>query len=138
MIDPAIRRAVRRALFVAPLLCLVSLFCAADIVSAMVVGDQVELKGTHQAGIPLPKELRGTNNFQRVPDGTKATVIEVAPDGRWVKLSLPNGRTGLVSPRYVSSESAAFHHLVLLLRERNLSASRKVLSSASLTAIPSP
>jgi hypothetical protein len=47
MIDPAIRRAVRCASFVAPLLCLVSLFCAAGIVSAMLVGDQVELKASH-------------------------------------------------------------------------------------------
>ena len=82
MIDPAIRRAVRCASFVAPLLCLVSLICAAGIVSAMVVCDQVELKATHQAGVPLHHEPRGTNDFQRVPDGTKATVIEVAPDGR--------------------------------------------------------
>src|SRR5919106_1292636 len=43
-----------------------------------------------------------SNDFQRVPDGTKATVIEVAPDGRWLKLSLPDGRTGLVTSRYVS------------------------------------
>jgi hypothetical protein len=32
--------------------------------------------------VPLHQELRGTNDFQRVPDGTRATVIEVAQDGR--------------------------------------------------------
>jgi len=72
----------------------VSLFCAATFVFAAAVGDQVELRGTYQSGIPLHSEPRGTNDFQQVPDGTKATVLEVAPDGRWVKLSLPDGRTG--------------------------------------------
>jgi hypothetical protein len=67
------------------------------------VGDQVELNATRQAGVPLHKEPRGTNDFQRVPDGTKATVIDVAQDGRWMKLSLPAGRIGWVSPRYVGS-----------------------------------
>jgi micrococcal nuclease len=38
-----------------------------------------------------------------VPDGTRATVIEVAPDGRWVILSLPDGRTGWVTSCSVSS-----------------------------------
>jgi endonuclease YncB( thermonuclease family) len=70
---------------------------------AAAVGDQVELKATHEAGVPLHKEPRGTHDVQRVPDGTKATVLEVAPDGHWVKLSLPDGRTGWVTARYVSS-----------------------------------
>jgi micrococcal nuclease len=34
-------------------------------------------------------------------------VTEVAHDGRWVKLSLPDGRTGWVTSRYVSSASAS-------------------------------
>ena len=82
MIDRGIRSAVRCPLFIVLPLCLVSLFCAATFVFAAVVGDQVELKGTHQAGIPLHQEPRGTNDFQRVPDGTKATVLEVAQEGR--------------------------------------------------------
>jgi micrococcal nuclease len=61
----------------------------------------VELKATHQAGVPLHKEPRGTNDFQRVPDGTGTMVLEVAQDGRWLKLSLPDGRTGWVTSRYV-------------------------------------
>jgi hypothetical protein len=65
-----------------------TLLCAVGNTFAAVVGDQIELKATHQAGVPLHQEPRGTNDFQRVPDGTRATVIEVAPDGRWVKLSL--------------------------------------------------
>jgi hypothetical protein len=67
----------------------------------------VGLKATHQAGVPLHAEPRGTNDFQRVPDGTKSTVIDVAQEGRWVKLSLPDGRTGWVTSRYVSSASAS-------------------------------
>jgi hypothetical protein len=58
------------------------------------IGDQVELNATHQAGVPFHQEPRATSGFQRVPDGTKATVMDVAPDGRWVNLSLPDGRTG--------------------------------------------
>jgi hypothetical protein len=94
MVHPVIRRAVRCPLLVTSLLCLVILFCEPGITVAAVVGDQVELKATHQAGVPLHKEPRGTNDFQRVPDGTRATVLEVAQDGRWLKLSLPDGRTG--------------------------------------------
>jgi micrococcal nuclease len=66
------------------------------------VGDQVELNATDQAGVPFRQEPRATNDFQHVPDGTRATVMAVAPDGRWVKLSLPDGRTGWVTSRYVS------------------------------------
>ena len=73
MIYPVIRRAVRCASFAAPLLCLMILCCTAGItVSAMVVGDQIELKATHQAGVPLHQELHATNDFQRIPDGTLA------------------------------------------------------------------
>jgi hypothetical protein len=42
----------------------------------------VELKARNRAGVPLHSEPRGTNDFQRVPDGTKATVLEVAQGGR--------------------------------------------------------
>jgi endonuclease YncB( thermonuclease family) len=101
MIYCASHRAVRSPSFVTLLLCLAILFCAAGITVAAVVGDQVELKATHQAGVPLHKEPHGTDDFQRVPDRTTATVMEVAPEGRWLKLSLPDGRTGWVSSRYV-------------------------------------
>jgi endonuclease YncB( thermonuclease family) len=107
MIHRSSRRDVHRTWYVTLLLCLVILLCMAGITVAAVVGDQVELKASHQAGVPLHQELRGTNDFQRVPDGTRATVIEVAQDGRWVKLSLPDGRTGWVTSRYVSSTSAS-------------------------------
>jgi hypothetical protein len=99
MIHRSSHRAVRCSSCVTPLLCLVILLGMAEITGAAVVGDHVELKATHQAGVPLHQEPHGTNDFQRVPDGTKATVREVAPDGRWLKLSLPDGRTGWVTSR---------------------------------------
>jgi micrococcal nuclease len=102
MSDLAIRRGIRCRSCVTPLLCLVTLLYAAGIIFAAGVGDQVELKATHQAGVPLYAEPRGTHDFQRVPDGTKATVIELAQDGRWLKLALPDGHTGWVTSRYVS------------------------------------
>jgi endonuclease YncB( thermonuclease family) len=100
MIHRSSHRAVHCLSGVTPLLCLVILICLAGINVAAVVGDQVELKATHQAGVPLHQQPRGTNDFQRVPDGTRGTVLEVAPNGRWVKLSLPDGRTGWVTSRY--------------------------------------
>jgi hypothetical protein len=95
MMPLVIRRVALRIPRHTPLLAavIVSLVAGAAFAAAG-VGDQVELRGTHQSGIPLHKEPRGTNDFQRVPDGTKGTVLEVAPDGRWLKLSLPDGRTG--------------------------------------------
>jgi hypothetical protein len=124
MILLAIRRAVRCPSCVTPLLCLTILFCAVGVTFAAVVGDHVELNATHQAGIPFHQEPCGTHDFQRVPDGTKATVREVAPAG---------------SPRATSAARApALHQLVLLLRGRNPSISRKGTSSASPKAIRSP
>jgi hypothetical protein len=95
MMPLAIRRVALRIPRHTPLLVavIVSLVAGAAFAAA-VVGDQVELKGTHQSGIPLHQQPRGTNDFQRVPDGRRAIVLKVAPDGRWVKLSLPDGRTG--------------------------------------------
>ncbi len=103
MMHCTIRRAVLGSPYVTSLPCLVILFCAAGIMFAAGVGDLVELTGTHPFGIPLHSEPRGTNDFQRVPNGTRAAVLEVAPDGRWLKLSLPDGRTGWITSRYVRS-----------------------------------
>jgi hypothetical protein len=63
----------------------------------------VELKATHQAGIPFHQEPRGTDDFQRIPDGTRAHVIDVTKNGQWLKLSLPDGGTGWVTSRYARS-----------------------------------
>jgi Staphylococcal nuclease homologue len=88
-----------------PLLVTLSVFLAASIAFAAAVGDQVELKATHQAGIPFHQEPRGTDSFQRIPDGTRAQAIDIAKNGQWLKLSLPDGRTGWVTSRYVRSSA---------------------------------
>jgi micrococcal nuclease len=100
-------RAARNRRLLIPLIVILRLFFAADIAFAATIGDQVELKATHQAGVPLHQEPRGTNDFQRIPDSTQARVIDVANEGQWLKLSLPDGRTGWVTSRYVSSSAAS-------------------------------
>jgi micrococcal nuclease len=102
----SIRRATRCTSSLTALLVILSLFLAASIAIAATVGDQVELKATHQTGVPLHQEPRGTNVFQRIPEGTRAQVIDVANNGQWLKLSLPDGRTGWVSARYLGGTTA--------------------------------
>jgi hypothetical protein len=95
-------------LYVTAVLCFVSLFCPVGTpVFAAVVGDHVELRATQQAGVPLHQEPRGTNDFQRVPDGTQATVTDTAKGGQWLKLSLSDGRTGWVTARYVAGPTTS-------------------------------
>lgn len=101
----SIRRAARCTSSLTALLVILSLFLAASIAIAATVGDQVELKATHQAGVPLHQELHGTNDFQRIPDGTRARVIDIANNGQWLKLSLPDGRTGWITSGYVRSSA---------------------------------
>jgi hypothetical protein len=90
---------------VVPWLGILGLFLTASLAWTAAVGDQVTLQATHQAGVPLHQEPRGTHDFQRVPDGTRATVLEVAQDGRWLKLSLLDGRTGWVASSYISART---------------------------------
>ena len=109
-----------------------------SIAFAATIGYQVELKATHPASIPLYQEPRGTNDFQRVPDGSKVTVIKAAPDGRWVNLSLPDGRTKLGDLALRQRrERQRYHQLVTALGEEP-SAHQEGSVSASPTAIPSP
>jgi Bacterial SH3 domain len=72
---------------------------------AAAIGDQVELLATHRAGVLLRQEPRGANDFQRVPDGTQANVIDTAQGGQWLKLSLPDGRSGWVTSSYLSDST---------------------------------
>jgi endonuclease YncB( thermonuclease family) len=88
------------------LLCTLSVFLAPSMAFAAAIGDHVEFKATHQAGVPLHQEPCGTNDFQRVPGGTQATVSDTAKGGQWQKLSLPDGRTGWLTSRYVASPAA--------------------------------
>src|SRR5687768_12106033 len=105
MIHLVIRRALRCALFFTPLLVILSLCVATSLAFAAIIGDQVKLNATHQAGVPLHQEPRGTNDFQRVRDGTVATVTDLAQSGRWLKLSLPDGRTGWVTSSYIHTRT---------------------------------
>jgi hypothetical protein len=107
MMYPSIHHAARRILLWIPLFVAFLLCLAAGAAFAAAIGDQVELNATHQAGIPLHQEPRGTNDFQRIPDGTRAHVIDVAKGGQWLKLALPDGRTGWVTSRYVSSPTTS-------------------------------
>jgi hypothetical protein len=99
-------RAVRTIPFLTPGLVTLALLFTVGIAFAAAIGDQVELTATHQAGVPLHQEPRGTNDFQRIPDGTRAHVIDVAKGGQWLKLSLSDGRTGWVTSRYVRDSGA--------------------------------
>jgi hypothetical protein len=102
MVQHAIRRTTRRLIPLSILLCTLSVLLI-DGFAFAAVGDQVELNATHRAGIPFHNALGGTKDFQRIPDGTRATVIDMAQEGRWLKLSLPDGRTGWVTSRYIRS-----------------------------------
>jgi endonuclease YncB( thermonuclease family) len=73
---------------------------------AAAIGDQVELKAPHHAGVPFHQEPHATNDFQRIPDGTRAKVTDIVKEGQWLKLSLSDGRTGWVTSRYVRSGEA--------------------------------
>lgn len=70
-------------------------------VLAAALGDQVERKATHPAGVPFHGAAGGTPTFQRLPDGTVATVISLGRDGRWLQLRLADHRTGWIAERYV-------------------------------------
>lgn len=96
-----IRRAARWTSPLTALLLTVSLCLASDRALAAAVGDQVELRARHPAGVPLHSAPGGTPKFQRVPGGTVATVIGVARDGSWLELRVPDERTGWISARYV-------------------------------------
>jgi hypothetical protein len=105
MMYPSIHHAARRMPLYTPLLLAVILYLAAGAAFAAAVGDQVELKAMHPAGVPFHHAPRATQDFQRLPDGTRAHVIEVAPDSRWLKLALSDGRTGWITSRYVRASA---------------------------------
>ena len=68
-----------------PLFLTLVLLFTANIALAAAIGDHVALHARIRAGVPLHQEPRGTHDFPRIPDGTRATVIDVAQDGRWLK-----------------------------------------------------
>jgi Staphylococcal nuclease homologue len=84
---------------------ILGLLLPASLAWTAAVGAQVVLHARNRAGVPFHQEPRGTPDFQRAPDGTKATVIDLAQDGRWLKLALPDGRTGWVTSSYISDRA---------------------------------
>jgi hypothetical protein len=77
-----IRETARCTAFVALSLWAVSLLGALSVAVAAAVGDPVELQATHPSGVPLHQAPRGTKDFQRIPDGTRARVTDVANNGQ--------------------------------------------------------
>jgi hypothetical protein len=63
------RRPIALLVILLPMICI----CGAS-GSVTAIGDQGERHATHQAGVPLHQEPRGTHDFQRIPDGTRAHV----------------------------------------------------------------
>ena len=140
MMYPFHHCAARNILVLTPLLLTLALLFTVGIALAAAIGDQVELNATHQAGIPLHQEPRGTNDFQRIPNGTRAHVIDIAKEGQWLKLSLPDGRTGWVTSRYVSSAAMSVPSPgpSPAAPRSQRTEEGKVLLSAWPTATPSP
>jgi hypothetical protein len=101
MMPLATRRAACGLSSCTPVLLILSLCVAATIAGAAAIGDQVELHATHPAGVPCHHAPGGSQTVQRVPTGTIATVVNIARDGRWLQLRLPDQRTGWMASRYV-------------------------------------
>jgi hypothetical protein len=91
-----------RALRIVPLLILLLLPAVAWGAISANVGDQIELKATHHSGVPLHDEPRGTDDFQRVSDGARATVLAIQPGNGWLQIRLADGREGWIAPKYVA------------------------------------
>jgi hypothetical protein len=77
------------------------LFLATTTALAAAIGDHVELRATHQAGVPFHSAPGGSPTFQRVPSGTIGSVTDLARDGRWLQIRLPDARIGWIAARYV-------------------------------------
>ncbi|MFO7179732.1 MAG: endonuclease/exonuclease/phosphatase family protein [Pseudomonadota bacterium] len=70
-------------------------------------GETVELRARHADGVPLHPEPRTSAVSGRLPDGTRAVVLEVRDEGRWLKVRAPNGVEGWITRRYVGGQSQA-------------------------------
>jgi endonuclease/exonuclease/phosphatase family metal-dependent hydrolase len=101
MIRLSIRRAARGPSCLPSFLVTLSLLLAASLAFAAAIGDRVELKATQPSGVPVHNAPGGTPKFQRVPSSTIATVLDLARDGRWLQIRLPDQRTGWIAVRYV-------------------------------------
>jgi hypothetical protein len=66
--------------------------------------ERVELRATHPDGVPLHALAGGGHDFERVADGTVAEVLETGKGGRWLRVRLPDRRSGWISHRYVAAD----------------------------------
>jgi hypothetical protein len=87
-----------RQLFLAVLLCLgfVLPVCAIDVE----VGQWIEVKATTPQGVPVHRNPQ-PSLVERLRDGTRAKVAELANDGHWPRLNYGTGKTGWIIDRYV-------------------------------------
>lgn len=65
------------------------------------VGDRIELKARHHDGVPLHPSSESTNRYERVPDGARASVLEIHPPNGWLQLRMDDGKMGWITPSYV-------------------------------------
>ena len=72
--------------------------------AAVAVNDKITLRATNPAGVPVHKVPRGTNDFRRVPDKSKAIVLELIKNGRWLRLQFDDNTTGWITNKYVAAE----------------------------------
>lgn len=82
------------------LLC-VLLCVALSAAAAPRVGDTITLKALKAQGVPLHASLHGVNDFERVPHGTRALILD-SKDG-WFRLKVENGKTGWIAKKYAGS-----------------------------------
>lgn len=85
----------------------------------------VQLRARHPDGVPLHPEPRTSAVSGRLPDGTRAVVLEEADDGRWLRVRAPSGVGGWITRRYVVGEGGP--------REKER-AERRSLASRTLDA----
>jgi hypothetical protein len=68
-------------------------FFAVTVSAEYKVGDWIELKATNPSGVPLHKEAKSSLK-DRVPDGAKARILELAKSGHWLRIRLEDGKEG--------------------------------------------
>ncbi|WP_395455775.1 endonuclease/exonuclease/phosphatase family protein [Azospirillum melinis] len=65
-------------------------------------GQHVKLAGSNEQGVPLHREPR-PSMVGRIPDGTVATVIDTAREGRWLRVTTTADLSGWIVPRYIEA-----------------------------------
>jgi hypothetical protein len=113
--SPSVRRVRRVILWLG----LLGLLLPESLAWTAAVGDQVELRAIHPAGVPLHRVPGGTQGVQRVPDVTVSTAMDTARAGRWLQIR-PNMAT--------ASLTSVRNETDLIQRRQHLAVSRVVSS----------